>query len=277
MAVARAETNFVQIDGMRTFCIRKGSGPALVLLHGQSPGSCAEVHWPATIDYFASDYTVYAFDQVGFGRSDNRGDVSIAARVAHAKAFLAAVGLSSYALWGQSSGTEVSLRIALEDPNVRAVIGQASGSLSPPEPDQSPDEARRVTREMEEYTPTFENARAHLRAHIVDPRWVTDDLIERVVDNSSGANFESHQARFKAPRLPSLLPELARINVPVLLLWGKNDTVTPKRGLLLQAHIPGAELHVFDNCGHWIQLDAFERANAVVRDFLASSSKGGRE
>ena len=105
-------------------------------------------------------------------------------------------------------------------------------------------------------------------AHIVDKRWVTDDLVQLVVENSSGANFESHQARFKAPRLPSLLPELARIRTPVLLLWGKNDAVTPKRGLLLHQHIPGAEFHVFDDCGHWIQLDAFERVNSVVENFL---------
>lgn len=259
----------VDVDGLRTFYIRKGSGPALVLLHGQSPGSCSEVHWPATIDHFASNYTVYAFDQVGFGRTANCGDFSVAARVAHAKAFLVATGLSSYALWGQSSGTEVSLRIALDDARVRAVIGQASGSLSPPDPDQDPEEARRVTREMEEYTPTIENARAHLLAHVMDKRWVTDELVQRLVANSSGANFEAHQARFRAPRLPSALPALARLEAPVLLLWGKNDSVTPRRGLLLQAHIPGAELHVFDNCGHWIQLDAFDRVNAVVRGFLA--------
>ncbi|HEX6513528.1 MAG TPA: alpha/beta hydrolase [Chloroflexota bacterium] len=269
MALAPAEASFVDVDGLRTSYTRKGSGPPLVLLHGQSPGSCWEVHWPATIDHFATDYDVYAFDQVGFGRTANRGDFSMAARVAHAKAFLAAMGLSRCVLWGQSSGTEVALRIALEDSRVGAVIGQASGSLSPPDPDQGTTEARRVTREMEEYTPTVENARAHLMAHIMDKRWVTHELVQRVVENSSGANFEAHQARFQAPRLPSLLPELGHIKVPVLLLWGRNDTVTPRRGLLLQAHIPSAELHVFDNCGHWVQLDAFDRVNAVVRGFLA--------
>jgi pimeloyl-ACP methyl ester carboxylesterase len=268
MAIAPAEASFVDVAGIRTHYVRTGSGPVLVLLHGQSPGSCLEVHWPATIERLASRHTVIAVDQVGFGQTGNRGDYSMSARVTHVRAFLAAMDLPGYALWGQSSGTEVSLRVAREDPKVRAVIGQATGSLSPPDPDQPPEEARRVTREMEEYTPTPDNARTHLMRHIVDKRWVTDELVRLVVENSSGANFESHQARFKAPRPPSLLPELSRLRTPVLLLWGNNDTVTPRRGLLLQQHIPGAELHVYDNCGHWVQLDAFERVNALVENFL---------
>ena len=269
MAAIAAEPNFVDIEGLHTYYVRTGQGPALVLLHGQSPGSCTDVHWPATVDHFASDYTVYAFDQVGFGKTDNRGDFSMAARVSHAKAFLAAMHLDSYTLWGQSSGSEISLRIALDDPRVRALILQASGSLSPRDPDESEESARRVTREMEEYTPTLENARAHLLSAIMDKSLVTDELVQLVLANSSGRNFESHQARFKAPRLAPIHPELGRLRAPALLLWGKNDSVSPRRGLLLHALIPGAEFHVFDHCGHWVQLDQAARVNAVVRDFLA--------
>jgi 2-hydroxy-6-oxonona-2,4-dienedioate hydrolase len=38
---------------------------------------------------------------------------------------------------------------------------------------------------------------------------------------------------------------------------------------LLKA-IPGAELHIFDRCGHWVQWDQAERFNTIVRDFLSA-------
>ncbi|HEY3116083.1 MAG TPA: hypothetical protein VGK54_05025 [Chloroflexota bacterium] len=54
------------------------------------------------------------------------------------------------------------------------------------------------------------------------------------------------------------------------MLWGRNDNGGAIRGLLLQEKIPGAELHIFDNCGHWVEIDQFERVNRIVRDFLSA-------
>ena len=57
---------------MRTYFVHKGSGPNPVLLHGQAPGASVHVMWDSTIDAFAdAGFSVYGFDQVGFGRTDN--------------------------------------------------------------------------------------------------------------------------------------------------------------------------------------------------------------
>src|SRR5262249_17842999 len=44
---------YTAVDGLNTYYIRRGAGPALVLVHGQSPGSCAEVVWAENVEYFA--------------------------------------------------------------------------------------------------------------------------------------------------------------------------------------------------------------------------------
>jgi pimeloyl-ACP methyl ester carboxylesterase len=268
--LAETESGYVDVGGVATYFVRKGRGPALVLLHGQAPGSCVEVTWSANIDYFAAaGFTVFAFDQVGFGRTDNPTDFSMAARVDHSRAFLTAMEVSSYVLWGASSGSDIAARIALVDPQVRGLVLMASGQITPPAAGESAEVHRRLGEELARYTPTRENARAYLRGTLAHPELASDELVERLLAMSGGKNFEAYVARQQAPRLAPVLDDLHQLAVPTLVLWGKSDRVDVRRSLLLHDAIPGAELHIFDRCGHWVQLDQADRANAIVREFLS--------
>src|SRR5215831_2579488 len=101
-----AEKRFATIDGLRTHYLQAGSGPPLFMLHGQLPGSSAEVEFAPVIDAFAREgYAVFAPDLAGFGLTDNPADFAIEARIAHARAFIAFTGLSPRAIWGSSMGT----------------------------------------------------------------------------------------------------------------------------------------------------------------------------
>jgi pimeloyl-ACP methyl ester carboxylesterase len=63
--------------------------------------------------------------------------------------------------------------------------------------------------------------------------------------------------------------ELPRLKTRTLILWGNNDQgAAVERALLLLQRIPGAELHVFDRCAHWVQWDQAARFNDLVADFL---------
>src|SRR5262245_18241153 len=44
---------YVDVEGVRTYYVRKGPGPALLLLHGQPPGASLHVVWEPNLDYFA--------------------------------------------------------------------------------------------------------------------------------------------------------------------------------------------------------------------------------
>jgi 2-hydroxy-6-oxonona-2,4-dienedioate hydrolase len=263
--------DYLDVDGARTYFVRRGSGPALILLHGQPPGASVHVCWEPNIEFFAAcGFTVYAFDQVGFGRSDNPTDFSKARRTAHARAFIEAMQLERFSLWGMSDGSYIACQIALADPRVERIVLMASGSLAPRAPGASEDIVRQRAAERAEYTPSLENARAYLMSSFANPTAITTDLVREMFEMSSGKNQDAHQARQALPLPPPIYDELYRLRIPVLLLWGANDSGGSERGRLLFEKIPGAELHIFDRCGHWVEWDQTARVNALVRDFLSA-------
>ena len=62
---------------------------------------------------------------------------------------------------------------------------------------------------------------------------------------------------------------LEEIDVPTLIVWGRNDRVVPvPAALAYKKRIDHAELVIFDHCGHLPQLERPERFNRVLEDFL---------
>src|SRR4030095_11116932 len=150
---------YVQVDGLRTFYVKKGTGTPLVLVHGASPGACALVNWGANLDYFAeSGFTVYARDQPGVGNPDNPEDHSWEYRVRHTTAFIEAMRLDRYVLMGNSQGSYIVARLALEDPRVERLAVFSSATLAPPGTSAKPEEmAREPSARLAAYTPSLEN------------------------------------------------------------------------------------------------------------------------
>ena len=67
---------------------------------------------------------------------------------------------------------------------------------------------------------------------------------------------------------------MPRIQCPVLLIWGKNDTATPLRDArTMERLIPDAGLVAFDDAGHYSFLDKPYEFNAVVQNFLQPDIK----
>jgi 4,5:9,10-diseco-3-hydroxy-5,9,17-trioxoandrosta-1(10),2-diene-4-oate hydrolase len=191
--------------------------------------------------------------------------------VRHALAFVDAMGLQRFSMWGMSDGSNLACRIALEDPRVERMVLMASGSLSPRPPGQTPEQAQAAAAERIGYTPSLENARAYLQHSLVNQAAITDGLVEELYAMSSSKNFESFRRRQELPATPPIYDELKHLTVPVLMLWGANDSGGAIRGLLLFEKIPGAELHIFDHCGHWVELDQTERVHRLVRGFLTAA------
>ncbi len=75
-----------------------------------------------------------------------------------------------------------------------------------------------------------------------------------------------------APAYGSIENRLSRIEVPVLIIWGKNDNVIPlSRGWKLHDLIAGSKLVAVENAGHAVYLDKPDRFFSIVRDFLEST------
>lgn len=66
---------------------------------------------------------------------------------------------------------------------------------------------------------------------------------------------------------------LHEINVPTLLVWGKQDTITPPFvGEQFNELISDSTLHILDKCGHAPMLELPEKFNKILEDFLYNIS-----
>lgn len=69
------------------------------------------------------------------------------------------------------------------------------------------------------------------------------------------------------PALPGML---GKVQVPTLVVWGDDDRIAPLEcGEIYQHGIPGAQLRILANCGHWAHMERPAELAAVIRDFTA--------
>jgi 2-hydroxy-6-oxonona-2,4-dienedioate hydrolase len=263
---------YVEVDGIRTYYLRLGSGPAVVLIHGASPGACSLVNWGLNLEPLAaSGLSIIAFDQPGFGYSENLTDPSLEFRVTHARAFIKQLNLDRFHLIGNSQGAYIATRIALEEPKTDKLILVSSGTLAPRGSTEAQALSREHADELRKYTPSLENCRALTLGTLFRKELVTDDLVRLRHEMSTGKNLEAHSQRRNAPSPRPLVNQLPGLKAKTLILWGKDDRgAALERGLALFQQIPGAEFHAFDSCAHWVQWDQATRFHRIVADFLAS-------
>ena len=125
------EGKFITVDGVRLRYIERGTGPVIVLLHGN--GTMArDFELSGVLDVLAKDHRVIAFDRPGFGFSERpRGRIWTAA----AQAALLHEGSSRSTCSGpgvgHSWGTLVALALALREPADVAGLVLLSGYYFP--------------------------------------------------------------------------------------------------------------------------------------------------
>ena len=265
---------YMDVEGLRTFYVKIGSGPAIFLIHGAAAGGCARVNWGLNIEPLAAaGFTAYAFDQPGFGYTDNPSDYSMEFRVRHAQAFINACGVDRFHVMGNSQGAYIAARIALADQRVERLVLVSSGTLSPRGSDEAEQLSRQHAAELREYRPGLENMRAMTSRTLFNQALVTDELVQLRYEMSTGKNFEAQEKRWGAPGPEPIHEQLRHLGVKTLIFTGKNDRgVALERSLMLFELIPDAELHIFSQCAHWVQWDQAAHFNRMVADFLAEAS-----
>ncbi len=270
------EGRFISTSEVRTFLHEAGEGPPVLLLHGSGPGVSAWANWRLVLPELARDFRTIAYDQLGFGRSGrpDDGNYGRLAWTRHALAVLDALELDRVHLIGNSMGGSIALSIANERPDLvdRIVLMGTSGIPT------------RMSAGLDKvwgYTPeNRERMRELIELFVYDDSIATDDLVELRFDQSRDEESRaSYETMFPAPRQRwlddlALAPaELAEIKHPTLLIHGHDDKVIPFASSLLALDLlPNAELHCFQKCGHWVQIEQAGRFVDVVTDFLGTES-----
>ncbi|GGX83909.1 alpha/beta fold hydrolase [Massilia dura] len=110
---------FVTVDGVRLHYVRRGAGPAVVLLHGNGATSL-DFELSGLIDMLAREHTVIAFDRPGFGYSDRpRSTVwTPPEQAALLGKALRQLHVDQAVVVGHSWGTLVALAMAMDNPGL---------------------------------------------------------------------------------------------------------------------------------------------------------------
>ena len=267
---------FVQVDGLKTRYLEEGKGPEVLLLHGASLGSSADV-WERNLAPLAGrDFRPIAFDQPGFGLTDNPKDYSVAYRRRFILQFMYALRINKGSLVGHSQAGAMAVGLAFDHPDrISKIVVLATGSLLPP----LPEGAKQGAGEGEEggsSEPTLADTQALLEHNLFDRSLITPEVLGKRHRMSVGKNFQAFLERGKLPRgggkdsVP-IWERLPQLPVPLLMIYGKQDRGSAAaRAALLKERFPALNLHLLDNCKHLAQWDAADEFTSLTGKFLSS-------
>jgi pimeloyl-ACP methyl ester carboxylesterase len=273
---SRIDDRFVTVGELKIRYIEQGSGPAAILLHGASLGSCADV-WRRNLGPLA-DYGIraIAYDQPGFGLSDDPAEWHVGFRTSFILRFMNALGLQRACLVGHSQAGAMAVSLALSHPeHVSRVVVLGTGSLLPPLEGQ-PRTAPGAAEGDRQAEPTIDETRAELEANVYDRTLIADTDVAIRHRMSTGKNFRAFLARNRAgektPGGGSAVPlwqRLVEVTQPLMLIYGREDRAQAgARAKVLAQRFPSLDLHILDNCKHLVQWDAAEAFHRLAGPFL---------
>lgn len=269
--------DFVDAGGLRTRTLRAGHGDPVVFLHGTSGHLEAFIR---NIPAHASRYSCHAIDMMGHGYTDAPSSpYRIPAYVDHLVAYLDAVGIERAHIVGESLGGWVGARLAVDHPDRVGALTLVApgGTVANPEVMERIKTSTRAAVESDD--PQLTRARLELLMH--DPEAnVSDELVAIRHDIYHRESFVSSIDRLLAlqemeNRRPDLLTveQMAAIKAPTLIVWGmENPFGKVPEAQRMHDSIPGSQLELFENCGHWPQHEHAERFNTLNLSFLADAA-----
>jgi pimeloyl-ACP methyl ester carboxylesterase len=104
-----------------------------------------------------------------------------------------------------------------------------------------------------------------------DKSYLTQDLVDAVERGFERPGTKAAAlAAVRGQRFAELEARYRTLTQPALLLWGREDVVTPLRyGERLVADLPRAKLVVYPRCGHFPMIEAKNASDADLVAFLA--------
>ncbi len=246
--VVREENSFKYLE--------EGEGPILMLLHGLFGALSNFRH---ILQHFTKDFKVvvpllpiYELPLL---------ESSVTGLVRYVERFVQYKNYNDISVLGNSLGGHIALLYALKNPSkLRSMIltgssGLFESSLGGSFPKRG---SYQFIKQKTEYT-------------FYDPSTATKELVDEV--------YEIVNNRNKALRIIQIAKnaikhnvgkELHKIKVPTLLIWGKNDNITPPHvGEEFKKLIGNAELKFIDFCGHAPMMEHPAVFNKMLENFLS--------
>jgi pimeloyl-ACP methyl ester carboxylesterase len=242
-----------------------GRGRPVILLHGWL-GSWGL--WQETMTFLGGYYRTYALDFWGFGESGTKRQTYLVQDfISLVNQFMDQMGIQQAPLVGHSMGGTVSLSVAIQHPERASkvvVIGSpiAGSSLAFPLKLAG---IRPIAWLLFTFFPAFRSVMRVASPFIShDPRF--PDMMDR---DLSRTTLESFLVSIASLHRTDLRPELGRIRVPVMGMYGDKDNIVhPRQWQPLEEGVAQVRIERFHKAGHFIMLDEPQDCMAKLKDFL---------
>jgi len=245
--VLKEEHGFSYID--------EGEGEVLLLLHGLM-GSLS--NWDGVVNQFKSKYRVLIPILPIYDMPLITTGVKSLSKFVHK--FIKFKKLSNITVLGNSLGGHVALVYVLAHPeNIKAMVLTGSSGLYENAFGGSFPRRESIdfVREKVQYT-------------FYDPAIATDELVNDVYKLVNDRHSVIRLlAMAKSAIRHNMKKDLHKMHMPVCLIWGKDDKITPPEvAIEFNELLPNAELHWLDKCGHAPMMERPEEFNTLLAAFL---------
>lgn len=261
-----AKVNAVQINYEST-----GNGTPFVLIHGHP---FDRTMWEPQVNAFSEKYNVITPDLRGFGKSSLPGTpTKFEDYATDILCLLDYLKVESFQLCGLSMGGQVIMEVFRQAPSrIKTMIfADTFAGLDTPEVKQGRyNTAARL--EKEGMSP---------HAKEVLPKMIMPKHIESMPEMSAGllkmmenapAAGAATALRARAERINYLTDVLPQINIPTLVIVGREDEFTPvAKAEELRNNLQHCKLIIIEEAGHLPTMEQPQEFNATVLDFLAGT------
>ncbi len=247
----------------------KKEGPAILLIHGSNSQLQT---WEPLVALLGDKYRVISLDLYGHGLTGPKptGDYDTETNIAAAVKVLDAVGVEKAYWVGNSMGGGLAWRAGLSVPQRVSGLVLIDASGAQVEQKVQPYLGARLAqtwigqRLLPEITPRF-LVKSSLQENFARPERLTEELVDRYWELLRfPGNRQAAVDRAKARREPEKWAEVGSLKMPVLLLWGEQDTVIPlSHARAFRNAIPQSQLITYADAGH---LPMEETPEQVARD-----------
>ena len=246
---AGGEDGMAHINGVDLHYVVYGEGDPVILLHG---GLANGEYWANQVPALSETHQVIVVDSRGHGRSTfDETPISYDLMASDVLGLMDHLGLDTASIVGWSDGGIIGLALAIAHPERLDRVVAYGANFDPsglrPEAAEDPVFGAYIERAAEDYQ----------RLSPDPSRW---------------EEFLGNIGRMWATEPTFTEDQLGSITTPVLILDGEQEeAIDPDHTRLLASLIPGAELELIPDTGHFAMFEKPEELTRIVMDFLASS------